>query len=225
MDGQRSNYTVRPEFDGLKKKPYVTIPIEVVDTFLNLPSESDIATALWAYVKYVLFGVEEIPEPLSIAWPLLKDKADRALEGIRNVKKRSDRGATVAPTHGPTLAPSPLNHNHNHNHNPSHNQREASSGKPDSAPILCGDSETGGNDAEKKRKRFAKPSFAEVSEYVAAQGYKVDPERFIDYYESNGWKVGRNPMKDWKAAVRNWARNDSQPSEAVKRNDYSQYDC
>jgi len=33
------------------------------------------------------------------------------------------------------------------------------------------------------------------------------PEKFLDHYESNGWKVGRNPMKDWKAAVRTWERN------------------
>jgi hypothetical protein len=37
----------------------------------------------------------------------------------------------------------------------------------------------------------------------------VEARRFWDYYESNGWKVGRNPMKDWKAAVRNWQRNAS----------------
>ncbi|MBQ6670217.1 MAG: hypothetical protein IJM80_01140, partial [Firmicutes bacterium] len=39
-------------------------------------------------------------------------------------------------------------------------------------------------------------------------GYSIDPERFIDYYDANGWKVGRNPMKDWKAAVRTWVRNE-----------------
>lgn len=37
----------------------------------------------------------------------------------------------------------------------------------------------------------------------------IDPERFVDYYSSNGWKVGKNPMRDWKAAVRAWSRRDS----------------
>ena len=36
----------------------------------------------------------------------------------------------------------------------------------------------------------------------------MDAERFVDYYTANGWKVGKNPMKDWKAAVRNWERKD-----------------
>jgi hypothetical protein len=53
---------------------------------------------------------------------------------------------------------------------------------------------------------------------VVAYGMTLEPalppieaQRFWDYYESNGWKVGRNPMKDWKAAVRNWQRNASPP--------------
>lgn len=58
-----------------------------------------------------------------------------------------------------------------------------------------------------KAPRFIKPTFEEISAYCAERGNRVDPERFLAYYESNGWKVGRNPMKDWKAAVRNWERN------------------
>ena len=56
-----------------------------------------------------------------------------------------------------------------------------------------------------KRKRFAKPSVDEVKAYCNEKGYAIDAQHFIDYYESNGWKVGKNPMKDWKATVRTWA--------------------
>lgn len=59
----------------------------------------------------------------------------------------------------------------------------------------------------KDNKRFTPPSRQEVQEYIAEKGYSVDAERFIDYYTSNGWKVGKNHMKDWKATVRNWERN------------------
>lgn len=52
--------------------------------------------------------------------------------------------------------------------------------------------------------RFSPPSVEEVQAYCIEKGYAVDPARFVDYYTSNGWKVGKNPMKDWKAAVRNW---------------------
>lgn len=54
------------------------------------------------------------------------------------------------------------------------------------------------------------PTLEEVKAYCSERGNKVDPERFIDYYTSNGWKVGKNPMKDWKAAVRTWERSDVQ---------------
>ena len=57
------------------------------------------------------------------------------------------------------------------------------------------------------RSRFVKPTLEEIKAYCIERGNKVDPERFHAYYESNGWKVGKNPMKDWRAAVRNWERN------------------
>ena len=59
-----------------------------------------------------------------------------------------------------------------------------------------------------KREGFKKPSPAEVHDYVIAQGYSWDSSSFYDYYESNGWKVGTNTMKDWRAAVRNWNRQE-----------------
>lgn len=59
----------------------------------------------------------------------------------------------------------------------------------------------------KSNKRFKPPSRQEVQEYINEKGYSVDAERFIDYYTANGWRVGKNPMKDWKATVRNWERN------------------
>ena len=57
-------------------------------------------------------------------------------------------------------------------------------------------------------KRFCPPSFSEVKEYCLENGYSIDLEKFIAYYDANGWKVGRNPMKDWKAAVRLWVKNE-----------------
>ena len=55
--------------------------------------------------------------------------------------------------------------------------------------------------------RFVKPTLEQVSDYCNERQNGIDPERFIDYYTSNGWKVGKNPMKDWKAAVRTWERS------------------
>lgn len=55
--------------------------------------------------------------------------------------------------------------------------------------------------------RFTPPTIDEVRTYCDERKNGVNPQRFIDYYSSNGWKVGRNPMKDWKAAVRTWEKN------------------
>lgn len=59
------------------------------------------------------------------------------------------------------------------------------------------------------RQRFSPPSVEEVAAYCQEKGYAVDAERFVDYYVSVGWKRGKTPVKDWKAAVRTWARKDN----------------
>jgi len=56
----------------------------------------------------------------------------------------------------------------------------------------------------KKPKRFSKPPVDDVRKYMAELSMADMSQRFVDYYESNGWKVGKNPMKDWRAAVRTW---------------------
>ena len=55
--------------------------------------------------------------------------------------------------------------------------------------------------------RFVKPTLEEVQAYCLERGKGVDPQKWYDYYSANGWKVGKNPMKDWKAAVRTWERS------------------
>ena len=61
----------------------------------------------------------------------------------------------------------------------------------------------------KKSSRFSPPTLAEVEEYCRERGNKVDAQRFVDYYSSIGWKVGKNKnsMKDWKASVRVWEKS------------------
>lgn len=65
-----------------------------------------------------------------------------------------------------------------------------------------------------KEKRFAPPTPENVREYCREKGLSVDADRFVDFYESKNWYVGKNKMKDWKAAVRNWARSQRQESTA-----------
>lgn len=71
-----------------------------------------------------------------------------------------------------------------------------------------------------KRKRFVPPTIEEVKAYCQERQNGVDAERFIDYYTANGWQVGKNKMKDWKAAVRTWEKRsfDSKPTAKPKDN-------
>lgn len=59
-------------------------------------------------------------------------------------------------------------------------------------------------------KRFVPPTFEEVSEYCQERGNSVDPQRFIDFYTSKNWYVGKTKMVDWKASVRTWERNEKE---------------
>lgn len=91
-----------------------------------------------------------------------------------------------------------------------------------------------GSESEKK-KRFVKPTTSEVEIYYSSflesinrkltpQEIKSKSSTFVDYYESNGWRVGKNPMKDWKATIRTWINKDHeskathQPSHEVQMN-------
>ena len=62
------------------------------------------------------------------------------------------------------------------------------------------------------RPRFVKPTLEEVQAYCEERQNGIDPQAFIDYYTSNGWKVGNSPMKDWKAAVRTWENRRREPA-------------
>ena len=74
-----------------------------------------------------------------------------------------------------------------------------------------------GADKPPTHHRFFPPTVDEVSAYCTEKGYALDADRFVDYYTSNGWKVGKNPMKDWKAAVRSWSRKEQPNGKAESK--------
>lgn len=79
-----------------------------------------------------------------------------------------------------------------------------------------------------KRKVFAKPTVEEVKAYCTERKNNVDANKFIDFYESKGWLIGKNPMKDWKACVRTWEKTSNnsppKPSNAYINPSQSEYD-
>lgn len=64
-------------------------------------------------------------------------------------------------------------------------------------------------DKKEKAKRFSPPTLDEVISYCQERGNDVDPQKFIDFYESKGWMVGSNKMKDWRAAIRTWEKREN----------------
>lgn len=75
-------------------------------------------------------------------------------------------------------------------------------------------------DTNVSKKKFVPPTVEEVRAYCQERGNKVDPQAFVDHYTSNGWMVGKNKMKSWKAAVGTWERSSWQSREAPAQKKY-----
>ena len=74
-----------------------------------------------------------------------------------------------------------------------------------------------------KRKNFKKPTVEEIKSYCKERNNNIDANQFYDFYEARGWKIGKNSMKDWKASVRTWERNNfnkPQQSNMPSKRDY-----
>lgn len=84
---------------------------------------------------------------------------------------------------------------------------------PPLAPLEAGKESIGKDSKGNKSKRqtiiFVKPTVEQIADYCNERKNGISPSRFYDYYESNGWLVGRNKMKDWKASVRTWEKNNN----------------
>lgn len=71
-------------------------------------------------------------------------------------------------------------------------------------------------DGVKDSARAHRPTVEEVAAYCRERGNRVDAERFVDFYASKGWKVGNQPMEDWKACVRTWERREDKPKQTSR---------
>lgn len=76
--------------------------------------------------------------------------------------------------------------------------------------VRLGKDSIGKDSIESKSKAFTPPSLDDVTSYCHERNNNIDPQRFIDFYESKGWMVGKNKMKDWKAAIRTWEQRDKE---------------
>ena len=163
-----------------------------------------------ALLDYIFEGIE--PKGLSESgMKVFKGCEGRISKSRTNAANVANRYSDSKPTNEPTEDAT----------------NDAAEGSTKPLPDRERDREVDKEGAKEKRKaaRFRAPSPAEVSEY--AQQYAAtknldlraidfDPEYFCDYYESNGWHVGKQPMKDWKATVRRWLRT-SKPKNGIAK--------
>lgn len=170
-----------------------------------------------AFLRYIYeYGINEIEPELSglelTVWLKIKRRIDddvlayeRKVSNLRQNKNRTAIGAKTAIT----------------TDNRTDTERTPNGDRTDSVSVNVSVNDSVNvpdsvNVAEAKpaepapaRKRFVKPELEEIRKFCFEKNINIDVDRFFNYYESKGWKVGVSPMKDWKAAVRNWAKNDS----------------
>lgn len=120
-------------------------------------------------------------------WTAYNCKAakERALAAARQAKKRAKSHAQKRDAHRDATVTS---------HAPREEKRREEKSIGEVSPIT-------------PPRRFAKPTVEEVRAYCEERKNSIDPQAFVDSYEAKGWVVGRSPMKDWRAAVRTWEKN------------------
>ena len=209
-----------------------------IDALRNLPAEQ-FKAALLAIAAYGMDGVEPEGDPVVVAMvgmakPLI-DKNNRNFKnGIRGGRpqkpeeEEKNRGLLDEKPIDNRNAESNNRNAESNNRNAEINNRNAEiNNRIDEShnPKEKGErrkekdlKENTPNGVQKKSvERFSPPTQDQVQEYVSANGYNVDASRFVDYYKSKGWMVGKTKMKDWKAAVRNWSRSEGQRQELTAK--------
>lgn len=167
----------------------------------DLPSE-DFKKAVCALMEYGLNEV--VPEGTGIEktiYIMAKPQIDKNYQRYANGKSGGRK-----PNCNQTITkPEP-------NHNQLDTKCEPNVNVNDNVNVNVNDKESN------KRTKFVPPTRQDVAEYCREKGYSnVDVERFIDFYSCKGWMVGKNKMKDWKAAVRNWARSERPPNPIIPK--------
>ena len=201
---------------------YIPIFLDWAETTSELNAQEK-GRLIDAIVLYAQGGdwQEQIKGNERYLFPAFRKQIDRAMEisDLRSKATESRRNQTQ---------PNDIKDDQTESNAIKRNQNESNTIK---TPNNNNNKEEKEDDKENKEKvkresrRFTPPARDEVAAYIAEHGYRVDPDRWMAYYESNGWKVGKNPMKDWKAAVRTWATNgvDAKPAQKVPaQNDYAQ---
>ena len=180
-----------------------------LESIEELDDEKDKLESLLAIMHYQAYHEEPnksgVPKAMfTMAKPVADELYNRRMANVENGKK-GGRPTKVAQSEE-------TEDKANGNQNTTQVKPMKTQVKPN-ANLYDNENENGNENDNDKRvnKRFAKPSVDEIKSYCQERKNGIDADRFFNYYESNGWKVGKNPMKDWKAAVRTWEQNTPKP--------------
>ncbi len=192
-----------------------------------------------AIMDYVALGILPDLKPLSnMAFKFIKNEIDYNAERYNEIiaKKREAGKAGGLAKQANVANANSAKHNVANVANANsakHNDNDNDNDNVNDIENIEGDSKGEGKPPMRTLvKRFIAPTLEQVAEYCKERNSSVNPESFISYYSANGWKVGKNPMKDWKAAVRNWENNgydnnkqsnQSNPNKAQYRNPQAVY--
>ena len=183
-------------------------------SFFEAIEEADKDSQLIVYraiARYALDRNEpELTGLAGIIWKLVRPQLDANWKRFENGKKGRMYGAKGG---NPNFAKGKSNPYYQHN--PKDNPKD----NPDITPKITPNNNDNDNDNDnigitsvipcaKKSRRFIPPSLMEVQKFIVENGYTVDADTFINFYTAKGWFVGKNKMKDWRAAVRTWQRKE-----------------
>lgn len=184
--------------------------------------------------RYALYGeepdIEKLPDAVAMAYELIKPTLNASRRKAENGKRGGASKIVDSKPKQTQSKPKQTEANDKQGETASEKENEIEKEKENEieienecyiyrAPRLDPESKPKGIEqaAKPPRARFIAPDVDSVREYCQENGFSVDPERFVDYYTANGWYAGKLPMKDWKAAVRNWERMQEQMPSRRKR--------
>ena len=200
---------------AVKEKPGVMIYFKTGEAIKGLDYETK-GRLFDCILEYGQFGtVPELSGALAVAWPFIKQRIDDDSERYREIQdkraKAGSRGGQAKASNAKqtvaniTSATEVIAKDSTEKQNYPNTYTNADTNTFTKNCIVGAESRP-----TTTRQRFKPPSADDVRVYATEKGLTIDPEAFVDYYTANGWKVGKNSMRDWKAAVRTWTRKDKE---------------
>lgn len=191
---------------------------EVIDP-LNDGERGRLFTAMLEYAE--LGTLPEFKGNERFIWPSAKQAIDRAAEKAVILRQNGAKGGR--PPKENQRKPNETRENQTEPNETRENQTEPNNNKDKEKEKESKETTlTGGK--EKPLARFSPPTVDEVASYCRERQNDVNAQRFVDFYAAKGWKIGQNPMKDWRAAVRTWEARDNEPGKPAKTVSAQQYE-